>query len=249
MIKVSVLYRNDDASKFDSAYYLGKHMPMVKEKFGALCRRAEVDFGLGGGVHSHALARRARAQRLTPAVTSTRYEELVAGREPVLASAIEEHDLVLGHEDVRVQARQNSGLDVGASRYGWNDVEATAHGPDLGTALDDVERLGDLRARHACLRVVRLDPDGPEHGHDPGAVTPICVDADGGPHSSDDPPPGAVVDHQEHVVAQLDDAHLLSQERVDHGHAVGRRLTPRTTQLGEQGCGDDRFVAGSGDCI
>lgn len=48
MIKVSVLYRNDDASRFDTAYYLGKHMPMVKEKFGTLCKRAEVDFGLGG---------------------------------------------------------------------------------------------------------------------------------------------------------------------------------------------------------
>lgn len=48
MIKVSVFYPNEGSTKFDTAYYLGKHMPMVKAKFGALCKGAEVDFGLGG---------------------------------------------------------------------------------------------------------------------------------------------------------------------------------------------------------
>lgn len=48
MIKVSVLYRSDEGRKFDTAYYLGNHMPMVKEKFGAVCKGAEVDFGLSG---------------------------------------------------------------------------------------------------------------------------------------------------------------------------------------------------------
>ena len=32
MIKVSVFYPNDTGSKFDMAYYLNKHMPMVQQK-------------------------------------------------------------------------------------------------------------------------------------------------------------------------------------------------------------------------
>jgi uncharacterized protein (TIGR02118 family) len=48
MVKVSVLYRNDEGRKFDMAYYRGKYMPMVKQKLGAACKRVDVDEGLGG---------------------------------------------------------------------------------------------------------------------------------------------------------------------------------------------------------
>jgi uncharacterized protein (TIGR02118 family) len=43
-----VLYRNDEGRKFDMAYYCDKHIPMVKQKLGAACKRVDVDEGLGG---------------------------------------------------------------------------------------------------------------------------------------------------------------------------------------------------------
>lgn len=49
MIKVSVLYPYAEGKKFDIAYYCDKHIPMVKEKLGAACKRVEVDQGVGGG--------------------------------------------------------------------------------------------------------------------------------------------------------------------------------------------------------
>ena len=48
MIKVSVLYPNGVASRFDMTYYLQKHMPMVKERLGAALRGASVEQGVGG---------------------------------------------------------------------------------------------------------------------------------------------------------------------------------------------------------
>jgi uncharacterized protein (TIGR02118 family) len=48
MIKVSVLYENTPGKKFDMAYYCAKHIPMVRQKLGAACKRTEVDQGLGG---------------------------------------------------------------------------------------------------------------------------------------------------------------------------------------------------------
>jgi uncharacterized protein (TIGR02118 family) len=48
MIKVSVLYPNDAASRFDMAYYLDKHMPMVRQKLGTALRGSSVEQGLGG---------------------------------------------------------------------------------------------------------------------------------------------------------------------------------------------------------
>jgi uncharacterized protein (TIGR02118 family) len=48
MIKVSVLYPNNEGSKFDMNYYCSKHMPMVQQKLGAACKRVEIDQGLGG---------------------------------------------------------------------------------------------------------------------------------------------------------------------------------------------------------
>ena len=48
MIRVTVLYQNAEGSKFDMQYYCNKHIPMVKQKFGAACKRIDVDQGLGG---------------------------------------------------------------------------------------------------------------------------------------------------------------------------------------------------------
>lgn len=48
MIKVSVFYPNDAGSKFDMAYYLDKHVPMVQQKLRGALRGASVEQGLGG---------------------------------------------------------------------------------------------------------------------------------------------------------------------------------------------------------
>jgi uncharacterized protein (TIGR02118 family) len=48
MVKVSVLYANTEGKKFDMGYYWDKHIPMVKQKLGAACRRLDVDQGMGG---------------------------------------------------------------------------------------------------------------------------------------------------------------------------------------------------------
>jgi uncharacterized protein (TIGR02118 family) len=49
MIKVTVLYPNDAGSKFDMDYYCQKHIPMVRQKVGAACKRVDVEHGLAGG--------------------------------------------------------------------------------------------------------------------------------------------------------------------------------------------------------
>ena len=49
MIRVSVLYQNAEDKKFDMAYYINKHMPMVKQKLGAPCKGMAVEQGLAGG--------------------------------------------------------------------------------------------------------------------------------------------------------------------------------------------------------
>ncbi len=48
MIKLSVLYPNEEGKKFDMEYYCNKHMPMVQQKLGTACRRVAVEQGLGG---------------------------------------------------------------------------------------------------------------------------------------------------------------------------------------------------------
>ena len=48
MIKVSVLYPNEEGKKFDMDYYCNSHIPMVQEKLGAACKGAAIDQGLGG---------------------------------------------------------------------------------------------------------------------------------------------------------------------------------------------------------
>lgn len=48
MIKVSVFYPNNPGSRFDMAYYLDRHMPMVEQKLGASLRGSSVEQGIGG---------------------------------------------------------------------------------------------------------------------------------------------------------------------------------------------------------
>jgi uncharacterized protein (TIGR02118 family) len=48
MIKVSVLYPNNDGSKFDMDYYCRSHVPMVQQKLGAACKGVAVEHGLSG---------------------------------------------------------------------------------------------------------------------------------------------------------------------------------------------------------
>ena len=49
MIKVTVLYPNETGKRFDLDYYCTRHIPMVRQTFGAACKRIEVDSGLAGG--------------------------------------------------------------------------------------------------------------------------------------------------------------------------------------------------------
>ena len=49
MIKVSVLYPNQDGKKFDMDYYLNSHVPLVLETLGDALINASYDKGLAGG--------------------------------------------------------------------------------------------------------------------------------------------------------------------------------------------------------
>jgi uncharacterized protein (TIGR02118 family) len=49
MIKVSVLYPNASDVKFDMAYYLDRHMPMVAKLLGGALKGMNVEQGLAGG--------------------------------------------------------------------------------------------------------------------------------------------------------------------------------------------------------
>ncbi len=49
MIKVSVLYPNQEGKTFDMDYYCNTHVPMVAELLGNAVKGATVEEGLGGG--------------------------------------------------------------------------------------------------------------------------------------------------------------------------------------------------------
>ncbi len=49
MIKVTVLYPNEPAAKFDMEYYINRHMPMIRQKCAPECRRIAAESGLAGG--------------------------------------------------------------------------------------------------------------------------------------------------------------------------------------------------------
>jgi uncharacterized protein (TIGR02118 family) len=48
MIKVSVLYPNNDGARFDMDYYCNHHIPMVQAKLGMACKGVAVEHGLAG---------------------------------------------------------------------------------------------------------------------------------------------------------------------------------------------------------
>ena len=48
MIKVSVLYPNAEGKKFDMAYYLDHHMPMVQRLLGSALKGMSVEHGVSG---------------------------------------------------------------------------------------------------------------------------------------------------------------------------------------------------------
>src|SRR5215469_9805815 len=49
MIKVSVFYPHTANASFDMTYYVTKHMPMVRDKLGSVCKGIAVDQGVAGG--------------------------------------------------------------------------------------------------------------------------------------------------------------------------------------------------------
>jgi len=49
VVKVSVFYPYQNGCKFDMAYYLEKHIPMVKQKMGPAVKGVAVEQGLSGG--------------------------------------------------------------------------------------------------------------------------------------------------------------------------------------------------------
>jgi len=54
MIKVHILYPNTPGVRFDMAYYVDRHMPMVQAKIGAACTGFTVDAGMAGGAPGQA---------------------------------------------------------------------------------------------------------------------------------------------------------------------------------------------------
>lgn len=48
MIKINVMYPNNEGARFDHAYYRDRHMPMVKARLGSACAYYTVERGLAG---------------------------------------------------------------------------------------------------------------------------------------------------------------------------------------------------------
>ncbi|MGR4869497.1 EthD family reductase [Variovorax sp. LARHSF232] len=48
MIKVSVIYPNDEGSTFDMDYYIDKHVPLCQQLLGEALLKVEIDEGLSG---------------------------------------------------------------------------------------------------------------------------------------------------------------------------------------------------------
>ncbi|MDW3648922.1 MAG: EthD family reductase [Bacteroidia bacterium] len=48
MIKVSILYPNEEGKTFDMDYYSQKHMPMVADLLGESLKKLKIDKGIGG---------------------------------------------------------------------------------------------------------------------------------------------------------------------------------------------------------
>lgn len=48
MIRITALYPNKPGARFDLAYYVEKHCPMVMELLGEACKGSGVDQGIAG---------------------------------------------------------------------------------------------------------------------------------------------------------------------------------------------------------
>ena len=48
MVKVSVLYPNGPGTKFDMAYYVSRHIPMVQQLLGSSLKGVAVEQGISG---------------------------------------------------------------------------------------------------------------------------------------------------------------------------------------------------------
>jgi len=48
MVKVSVMYPSGKGTKFDMAYYLGHHMPLVQQLLGSSLKGMSVEQGISG---------------------------------------------------------------------------------------------------------------------------------------------------------------------------------------------------------
>jgi hypothetical protein len=48
MVKISVLYPNREGTKFDMAYYLNHHIPMVRQLLGSALQGVSVEEGISG---------------------------------------------------------------------------------------------------------------------------------------------------------------------------------------------------------
>jgi uncharacterized protein (TIGR02118 family) len=48
MVKVSVLYPNREGTKFDMAYYLNRHIPIVRQLLGSALKGVSVELGILG---------------------------------------------------------------------------------------------------------------------------------------------------------------------------------------------------------
>lgn len=49
MIRVSVLYPKKDGARFDWAYYIGTHVPLVGRKLGPALKSVAIEQGIGAG--------------------------------------------------------------------------------------------------------------------------------------------------------------------------------------------------------
>lgn len=48
MVKVTILYPNEEGKTFDMEYYANNHMPMVADLFGKSLKKFEIDRGISG---------------------------------------------------------------------------------------------------------------------------------------------------------------------------------------------------------
>ena len=49
MIRISIFYLNKEGSRFDTDYYINKHMPLSIEKQGNALKGVSVEIGMNGG--------------------------------------------------------------------------------------------------------------------------------------------------------------------------------------------------------